>query len=166
MNAMARSTCSQELRISFLNNQSIIQSKEWSKLEILQQCNGQKFNQKINEEYLSIQRMMQPSALAWTQQLELRQILIKNVAIHDASLGNDASFKSSNSALFSTKLNEEEYIWIHKDSNSVKKKHLNPNSDRSFRSAVQSQEAQPKKINQEYLILKNDAKFWNLESKQ
>jgi hypothetical protein len=31
---------------------------------------------------------------------------------------------------------------------------------------VQSQEAQPKKINQEYLILKNDAKFWNLASKQ
>jgi hypothetical protein len=91
--------------------------------------------------------------------LELRQILIKNVAIHDASLGNDASFKSSNSALFSTKLNEEEYIWIHKDSNLVKKQHLNPNSDGNFRSAVQSQEAQPEKINQEYLILKNDAKF-------
>jgi hypothetical protein len=41
--------------------------------------------------------------------------MIKNVAIHDAS------FKSSNSALFSTKLNEEEFIWIPKNSNSVKK---------------------------------------------
>jgi hypothetical protein len=27
---------------------------------------------------------------------------------------------------------------------------------------VQSQEDQPKKINQVYVILKNDAKFWNL----
>jgi hypothetical protein len=78
--------------------------------------------------------------------LEFRQNLIKNVAIHDAS------FKSSNSALFSTKLNEEEYIWIHKNSNSVKKQYLNPNN-------VQSQEDQPKKINQVYVILKNDAKF-------
>lgn len=79
--------------------------------------------------------------------------MIKNVAIHDAS------FKSSNSALFSTKLNEEEFIWIPKNSNSIKKQYLNPNNDGNFRSAVQSQEAQPKKINQEYLILKNDAKF-------
>jgi len=110
--------------------------------------------------------MVQASALAWTQQLELRQNLIKNVAIHDASLRDDASSKSSNSTLFSTKLNEEEYIWIHKNSNSVKKQYLNPNNDGNFRSAVQSQEAQPKKINQEYLILKNDAKFWNLASKQ
>jgi hypothetical protein len=46
--------------------------------------------------------------------LELRQNLIKNVAIHDASLRDDARFKSSNSALFSSKLNEEKYIWIPK----------------------------------------------------
>jgi hypothetical protein len=85
--------------------------------------------------------------------------LIKNVAIHDASLRDDASFKSSNSTLFRTKLNEEEYIRIHNNSNSVKKQYLKPNNDGNFRPAVQSQEAQPKKINQEYLILKNDAKF-------